>query len=507
MKSSNRIIVNTLAQYARTLINLVLSLYSARLVLQILGEDDYGIYALIDGVVAMLSFFTNSLVSSTQRFLSIGQGRGNLEELKRIFSSSLLLHIILGLAVTVILECLTPFLFDGFLNIPPDRTEAAIIVYQQVVVMVYISFLSAPYKALLVSRENIVYTSIVDVADGVMKVVLVLILPYIPASHLVAYGWIMLFITVFEFFCFSVYTHRKYEECVFPRWRHLTREYVRQLMAFTGWITYSTLCIAVRNQGLAIILNRIKGPAINAAYGIGMQISGMVSFVSTSLTNAIAPQLMASEGGSKREQMLFLSEMNSKFSYLLLAGVGIPVMFEMQVVLKAWLGDVPDSTALFGCMFLIMMIVDMLTTGLAAANNAVGRIGRYVLIDYTPKLLAVPACWYALHRGCGMWTVLAVMVAVETLCMLIRLPLSRRIEGFSMGRYCRNVLARVVVPTLVSLAVCTAVHFLTDSAWRILLTLSLALPAFAIAAYRFSLVDIERRKIDSILAMLHLKKH
>ena len=370
MKSSNRIIVNTLAQYARTLINLVLSLYSARLVLQILGEDDYGIYALIGGVVAMLSFFTNSLVSSTQRFLSIGQGRGNLEELKRIFSSSLLLHIILGLAVTVILECLTPFLFDGFLNIPPDRTEAAIIVYQQVVVMVYISFLSAPYKALLVSRENIVYTSIVDVADGVMKVVLVLILPYIPASHLVAYGWIMLFITVFEFFCFSVYTHRKYEECVFPRWRHLTREYVRQLMAFTGWITYSTLCIAVRNQGLAIILNRIKGPAINAAYGIGMQISGMVSFVSTSLTNAIAPQLMASEGGSKREQMLFLSEMNSKFSYLLLAGVGIPVMFEMQVVLKAWLGDVPDSTALFGCMFLIMMIVDMLTPGLAAAKEA-----------------------------------------------------------------------------------------------------------------------------------------
>lgn len=506
MKASNRIIVNTLAQYARTIINLVLSLYSARLVLQILGEDDYGIYALIGGVVAMLSFFTNSLVSSTQRFLSVGQGRGNLEELKRVFSSSLLLHIILGLVVTVILECLTPFLFNGFLNIPADRIDAATIVYQQVVVMVYVSFVSAPYKALLVSRENIIYTSIIDVADGALKVVLVLLLPFIPLGHLVAYGWIMLFITVFEFFCYSVYTHRHYEECVLPRWRHLTREYVRQLMAFTGWITYSTLCITLRNQGLAIILNRIKGPVINAAYGIGMQICGMVSFVSTSLTNAIAPQLMASEGGADREKMLFLAEMNSKFSYLLLAGVGIPVMFEMDVVLRAWLGQVPQYTSLFGCMFLIMMIVDMLTTGLSAANNAVGRIGRYVLIDYTPKLLAVPLCWLAIYRGCDMWAVPAVMVGVEALCMLIRLPLSQRIAGFSMGRYCRNVFGRVLVPTLVSVAVCAAVHLLSESVWRFLLTFLLSLPAFAVAAYRFSLVDMERRKIDSLLIRIHLKK-
>lgn len=172
MRASNRIIVNTLAQYVRTIINLLLSLYSARLVLDILGVDDYGIYSLVAGVVSMLSFLTNSLVGSTQRFLSFCQGRGELERLQAVFSNSLLLHIALGLGITLTLESLAPFLFHGFLNIPEGREEAAVIVYQQVITMVYISFIAAPYRALLVSRENIVYTSLIDVLDGVLKVFL-----------------------------------------------------------------------------------------------------------------------------------------------------------------------------------------------------------------------------------------------------------------------------------------------------------------------------------------------
>lgn len=153
MRASNRIIVNTLAQYVRTIINLLLSLYSARLVLDILGVDDYGIYSLVAGVVSMLSFLTNSLVGSTQRFLSFCQGRGELERLQAVFSNSLLLHIALGLGITLTLESLAPFLFHGFLNIPEGREEAAVIVYQQVITMVYISFIAAPYRA---DRKSVV---------------------------------------------------------------------------------------------------------------------------------------------------------------------------------------------------------------------------------------------------------------------------------------------------------------------------------------------------------------
>ena len=316
MRASNRIIVNTLAQYVRTILNLLLSLYSARLVLDILGVVDYGLYALVAGVVSMLSFFTNSLVSSTQRFLSVSQGKGDLQRLREVFSNSLLLHILLGLIVALLLESLSPILFDGFLNIPDGRENAAVVLYQQVILMVYVSFIAAPYRALLVSKENIVYASVIEVLDGVLKIVLVLLLPSIPLDNLVAYGWAMLLISFFNLGSFSIYAHTKYAECIFPRLRYFRFTYAKELSSYAGWVVYSTLCIALRTQGMAVVLNRVLGVAVNAAYGIGTQISGMVSFVSTSFNNAVAPQLMASEGGGNRERMWLLAKLESKFSFL-----------------------------------------------------------------------------------------------------------------------------------------------------------------------------------------------
>ena len=326
MNASSRIIVNTLAQYGRTIVNMVLSLYSSRLVLEYLGIDDYGIYALVAGVVSMLSFLTNSLVSSTQRFLSVNRGKGNIEKLKEIFSNSMLIHIVAGLVISVLLTCLTPLLFDGFLNIPEYKTSVAKILYIQVVAMVYISFITSPLRALLVSRENIVYTSVIDIIDGVLKVILVLLLPMF-ADRLLAYGWIMFSIRVFNLIAYAIYCFPKYEECIMPRFHHFNISYLKEMSSFTGWVMYSSGVIAVRTQGMAIVLNKMLGTAINAAYGIGGQISGMISFVSSSLNTAIAPQLMASLGSGNRDRMWFLSEVESKFSFLLLAMLGIPTLF------------------------------------------------------------------------------------------------------------------------------------------------------------------------------------
>ena len=498
MLASNRIIVNTIAQYVRTILNMLLSLISVRLVLNILGVSDYGIYSLVAGVVSLLSFFTNSLVGSTQRFLSIHQGKGDISALKNVFSNSLLLHIIIGFGVLIILECLTPFLFGGFLNIPPDRLEAGTIIYQMVVVMVYISFVAAPYRALLISRENIVYTSIIDVCDGVLKVVLVIGLFYLPGDKLVDYGWIMLGISVFNLMAFAAYSHVKYEECVRPRIRDFNKKYLRELGVYTGWVTYSSLCIALRNQGLAIVLNKLRGTAVNAAYGIGMQIVGMVSFVSTSLGNAIAPQLIAARGADDTQKMLFLAEFQSKFSYLLLAMVGIPTMFAMQPLLELWLGDVPPYTMTFGCMFLSAQIIDMLTSGLGTANRAMGKIGKYIFWTNTPKFLILPLGWYALYQGLPMIWVAILFVAVEAFCMYLRIPLLKGVDGFNASQFCRNVMSKCILPTVVSIVSCFAVLYVPQFPASFLLTYIISIPLFIATAYKWSLSAAEKRKVDSI---------
>ena len=498
MQASNRIIINTIAQYIRTIINIVLSLYSSRLVLEILGVDDYGVYSLVAGVVSMLSFLTNSLVGSTQRFLSVSQGKGSIDRLMEVFSNSLILHISLGFLVVLILGALKPCIFNGFLNIPANRIDIAKSLYVLVVLMVYSSFIASPYRALLVSHENIVYTSIVDVFDGILKVVLVLLLPYFSIDKLLAYGFIMLGIQLFNLLAFMIYSHAKYEECIFPKIKLFSFSYIKELSSFTSWILYSSICITLRTQGLAIVLNKIYGAAINAAYGIGSQISGMVSFISSSFNNAIAPQLMAAEGGGDRKKMLALAEIQSKTSFLLLAMIGIPTMFEMQRLLEWWLVDVPAHTMLFGCMFLAMQIVDMLSIGLSAANKAIGKIGLYTLITFTPKLLVLPIAWLILKNEGSLIRVGLIMFAVEAICMFLRIFLFQNESWFNAWSYCKSVILRSLPPVIISVVICLLVQLLIDSNWRFLYTYLFSIPLFLIVSYAVALNKSEKGIVKSI---------
>ena len=499
MQPTNRIIVNTLAQYARTIINMVLSLYSSRLVLNILGVDDYGIYSLVAGVVSLLSFFTNSLVGSTQRFLSVSQGKGDIERLKVVFSNSLILHLGLGLLTTIILESIEPLLFNGFLNIPFGREVIASALYQQVILMVYISFIASPYRALLISRENIVYISIVDVLDGILKVALVLLLPFIQADKLLVYGWIMFGIQVFNLLAFSCYCHRQYDECIWPKFKNFSFSYVKELFAYTGWVVYSTAVIVCRSQGMAIVINKFYNAAANAAYGIGNQISGMLAFISTSFTNAVSPQLMAAEGGGNHEKMCKLAGFQSKFSFLLLSMLAIPTMLEMDFILSIWLGNVPENAALFGRMFIAMQTIDQLSQGLGSANRAIGNIGKYTIVTYTPKLFIIPLSYIILKVSSSLHLIVFLMVTIECICMLLRIYLFKNTDGFSIKTYCNNVLMKSMLPVLVELAACYIIYILIDFNWRCIITYIVAVFSLVFASYFIALDSKEKYLIKKII--------
>ncbi len=505
MNPNNRILINTIAQYIRTILNMLLSLYSVRLIMDALGVSDYGIYSLVAGVVSLLSFVTNSLIGSTQRFLSNAQGRGDERYLKSVFSNSLLLHIVLGVVIALILASITPLLFNGYLNIPQERTYAAKIVYLQVVVMVYISFIAAPYRALLVSRENIVYTSIIDVLDGVLKVGFAIGLAYVTFDKLIAYGCIMLFIAIFNLLAFVFYSHAHYSECIFPQIKFLNRVYFKQLIGFTGWITYSAICVALRNQGLAIILNQQLGTIVNAAYGLGMQISGMISFVSTSLGNAIAPQLVAAEGEGNRQRMWQLAKVQSKFSFLLLAMIGIPTMFEMKTLLIWWLIEVPTNAVLFACTFLVMQIVDMFTIGLFGAKLAIGNLSKFILITYTPKFGILPIGWIILRYNQSLELICLILILIEFCCMLMRIPLLKNEFSFHIWPYVKEVVLRSLMPCIISFVICLIINISIDSIWRIIITYSVSLPLFAITVYSFSLTKIEQLRIKKLFTNVSKK--
>ncbi len=457
MEPAKRVVVNTFAQYARTVVNAVISLYSTRIVLQALGKSDYGLYMLVGGVVAMLGFLTNAMQVTTQRHLSYSQGQGDLRQVRRVFVNSLMLHLSLGAGLAVLMAACEPLIFPR-LNIDPQRLDEASAVYFIVVGMLLLSFLAAPFRSLFVSRENIVYISIVDVLDGVLKLVLVLMLAFFGGDRLVAYAWIMFGVQVFNLVALSAYAAVRFEECrIVPRCGDLDRRMMRSLLGYGGWIVYTMGCTIGRTQGLSVLLNHFFGTVINSAYGIAMQVSGTVLFVSQSVCNAISPQIIKAESTNNRQRMLQLAETTSKYASLLLAMVALPLIFEMRSILGLWLGDehVPEHTVMFCQFVLIASLCDQLTIGLWTANQAIGRIRNYSLLISTLKILMLPAAYGCLKLGLPVDSVMWCFAGFELLAALTRLPFLKATAGLSV----RHFAARVFLRVLPSLAVLTLVCY------------------------------------------------
>lgn len=470
MTNSQRVILNTTAQYARTLINVCLSLYSTRLILNALGQSDYGIYSVVAGVVAMLSFVTNALVTTTQRFLSVHHGKNDAQKIHQIFGNSMLLHLIIGGGLTIVLCAMGSWTIHQVLNIDAERLVAAHWVYYAAVVMLCLSFITAPIRALFIARENIVYISIVDVLDGILKLLIAIGLTYIAYDKLISYAGLMVGISLFNLLAFAVYAAYKFPEFHCPRRKEWDKGLIKELASFAGWTTYSAGCIIARNQGIAVVLNWFYGTIINSAYGIAQQVLGAVQFVSTSIINAINPQIMKAEGGNNRERMVLLSQYTSKYSFLLLALVAIPIIAEMDTLLQWWLGEVPEHTGMFCKLMLVASLCDQLSIGLTSANQAIGNIKKYTLIFYTTKLLVIVAGWICLYKGLPIASVMWCYVVIELLTSLMRLPLMKWIADIAIIPFCKHVFSRIILPLIAMIAVCYIMTSYVEYRYRVLLT-------------------------------------
>ena len=492
MTDSRRIIVNTLAQYTRTIVNVCLSLYSTRLILSALGQSDYGVYSVVAGVVAMLSFVTNAMVTTTQRYLSYNQGKNDTNRLRLIFANSMLLHVFIGLALMFLLFSIGYPIVYCWLNIIHERQDAAFVVYSIATVMLFISFTTSPLRSLFISRENIVYISIVDVLDGLLKLGFAFVLCYVSFDKLICYAVIMLCIQLVNFFAYAIYAASKFPECHFPRFKELDKTYIKELSSFTGWTVFSSGCVIARNQGIAIIFNMFCGVVVNAAYAIAQQVLGAVAFVSSSIVNAMNPQIMKAEGAGNRDKMIRLAEYESKYAFLLLAIVAIPLIVEMDSILSLWLTEVPTYTVPFCQLVLLAALCDQLTVGLTSANQAFGKIGVYTMCFYSIKLLTLVGVYTALRLDVPVQYVLWSYVGVELFDAFVRLPLLKWQIGISVRHFISHVLLRVVIPAFTISIVCLSVtHFITIP-YRFVLTMLLSVVAGGSALWFTSLDKSEK---------------
>lgn len=492
MENSTRAIINTAAQYLKTIINVILSLYSTRLILNALGVEDYGIFTLVSGVISLLAFIVNAMVVTTQRYISYYSEHDNALVLKQIFSTSVFLHIVLGLLAAIFIEISGLFLFEDYLNISPDKIEVAKKVFHLSTVILVITFISAPYRALLIAHENLVYISIIDIVDGILKLLFAIWISRYCNDGLLLYVFLLTCLSVFNFLSFSIYDLVKYSECIFPRIKYLSLHFIKEISNFAWWTIYSVGCITGRTQGVSVVLNHYFGVIVNTAYGLALQVNGAFLFLSNSLLNALNPQIMKLEGCGNRDRMLRLAEIECKFSFFLLSMVAIPCIFELNTILKFWLGEVPEFSVYFCSFIIVSSMIDQLTVGLGSANQAMGNIKTYSLVVNTTKVLTIAIIIICLQYTHNIYFVMPCYVIVESVCALLRLVMLRKLAGLSINGFCKRVLLPEIFPVLISVLTCVLITKYIECNYRFILTIIASITMYISTIYLCGLCHDEK---------------
>lgn len=497
MDKAKRVLYNTLSQYIRTGLNVILSLYSTRIVMETLGEADYGLYSVIAGVVAMLSFVSNALIISTQRYLSYSHSQNDLRFVSKVFGNSLIIHLVISLCLLVLLLSFTNLVVTTFLDIPLNKIAAAKVVYICVVAMIALSFITSPFKALFIARENIVYISIIDVIDGVFKVCAALLLPFICFDKLESYAVLLVSISVFNLIAFGLYAFLKYQECHLPTISEIDKEYVKKLISFASWTLYSTGCVIVRTQGIAVIINRAFGVLVNASYGIAQQVSGALLNVSQAIANALSPQIIKAEGEGNREKMIYLASIECKYAYMMLAMVAIPLIFNMRFILELWLNNVPQNSVMFCNMVIIAAMCDTLTGGLGIANQAIGKIKVYSLIFGSLKLITLPIAYIAIRLIQDPLYVMLPFVIVEFISAIFRMFYLKVTAGLRISVFLKNVISPAICSTVVVIVVCYILNAYISWNYKIIILIPSAVLAAVLVAY-FTMSREEKELVKRI---------
>jgi len=395
----NRIAINTIATYTRMVISAGLSLFGSRWVLNALGQTDYGLFSVVGSIIMFITFLNTVMSVSASRHFAYSIGQGDASEVNRWFNSALGIHLCLASLLILIGWPIGEYVVDHILRIPFSRLAASRWVFRISLVSAFTSMISVPFVAMFTAKQHICELAVWGMLQTVMTFALAWSLAHVSGDRLLFYSAVMVIILVSvqaAQICRAFYI---FDECRIVSRECLDRRRLKEIFSFASWTLIGGSGSLFRDQGSAILLNLCFGPSVNAAYGIATQLSNQANQLSAAMIGAFAPEITACEGRGDRKRMLSLSHQASKFGTILVLILAVPLMVEMDYVLKLWLHAPPPHTTLL-CRFMLgTFLIDRLTSGYMLAVAAHGRIAAYQLTLGTILVLTLPLAWFFLERG------------------------------------------------------------------------------------------------------------
>ncbi|WP_206081659.1 lipopolysaccharide biosynthesis protein [Hallella mizrahii] len=500
-RKTKKIASNTIILFIRMMAIMVINLYAVRVVLNGLGQEDYGIFNAIAGVVLTSTFISSSLAIAIQRFYSFALGQHQSDRLQSIFSASINIVVVLAVIIIVVFETAGIWFIEHRMTIPLYRMDAVHWLFQMALFTFTLSFLQIPFTASIFANEDMGYYAGISFLECIGRLLVALLIASAPLDRLMFYSSGLLLVALLTFSSYGALAIYKYGYCRYNKIKD--KGIYKQLLSFSGWTIYGTFTGVGLIQGHAILLNMFFGPLANAAFSIANQAYNAFNTLSNSIVLAFRPAMIKAYSGEDKSYLDTLFQISNKFILYLLIAVSIPFICETREILYLWLGrhNTTELTVLMTRLFAVYCVCQTIHNPITIIIQATGKIKYYYSCVESVTVLAIPVSWLLFHLR---FPVFFGFVSIIAFCIFAHgLRLAFLKHYYSSFNLCHYIMQFILPATIVAAAVLFITRyarelFHAESAGyllQIFLVFATSVPSTLVLTYLLGLTHTEKQEL------------
>ena len=505
IRSDNkRIAKNTAYMYVRMFITMLIGLYTSRAVLAALGFDDYGLYNVIGGIIAMFGFINGAMTNTTSRYITFYLGKNDINRLREVFSTSFYIHVLIAILIVLLGETVGLWYVYNKLVVPDGRFTAALYLYQFTIVTTAITIISVPFNSSIIANERMSAFAVIAIIDSVLKLGIAISLHYIKLDKLIYYGLMLLLIQVMTNVVYCLYSFNQFEGVRIKR--VFDKALFKEMFGFTGWNLFGNFSYLFFTQGVNLILNFFCGTAVNAARGIAVQVEGIVRQFATNVQTAINPQIIKSYAQDEKERFFSLVFSSSRYCYYLLFLLALPIILEANFLLTLWLGEFPSHTISFLRITLVAVTLEAFVTPMFMANLASGKVRQYQIVISIISLLFIPITFLAI-RITGIPEAVFICTLFMTVVEIIaRIFIVHNQVGLPRLKYIKEVIINTICVTSLTIIIPIFAHCFFPEGWQRLIIVGILCIISESFVVFFVGLNKQERKIATAFVYSRIRK-
>lgn len=490
--SNNRTIAkNTMYMYLRMAITMIANIYISRVVLNVLGVEDYGLYNVIGGIIALFTVLNSAMINTTSRFITVYLAKGDERATRGVFNMTALIHVAIAVIILVLGETIGLWYLHNKLVIPEGREFAAEWLYQLSVITTLMSIVTVPYNAAIVAHERMGVYAYLQIFDVSLRLIIVLSIKYVPFDKLIYYATLLAILSIVDLLIYILYCKKKFPET--KMMYYWDKSLFKQMTSFIGWALVGNFSNMFYTQGINLMLNAFCGPAVNAARGVAVQVENVVRQFAANVQTAINPQILKSYAVKEMDRMYALIIASSRYCFYLLFFLSLPILIETDFILTLWLGNVPDHTVNFVRIILITVLLDAFVNPMFTANLASGKLAIYhgslAVLMYSFMLIT----YFTIKSTRVPESVFLCYLIASIIGYIMKIFILYYQVGLKPRIYVRRALLPVIEVVVISILAPLLVHHFLNGGWSsFLITSTVAALSVASVVYFIGITKEER---------------